>query len=151
MTRSNRELDQLRSERTELENHYIDELVNGNVSRRDFLRRGSAIGMSAPLLGAILAACGASSPATSTSSGSKTTAAAPTKGGTLRIASSAPAAAVNPLTVSAPRGRPPPDCLGRRRPVHPQPEGRVPDLRLDPRPRAPADAGAQLVAEQGRE
>ena len=100
MTRSNRELDQLRSERTELENHYIDELVNGNVSRRDFLRRGSAIGMSAPLLGAILAACGASSPATSTSSGSKTTAAAPTKGGTLRIASSAPAAAVNPLTVS---------------------------------------------------
>jgi peptide/nickel transport system substrate-binding protein len=100
MTRSNSELDRLRSGRTELENHYIDELVNGNVSRRDFLRRGSMIGMSAPLLGAILAACGASSPATS-SSASKTTAAAPaTKGGTLRIASTTPAAAVNPLTVS---------------------------------------------------
>ncbi|HTU88427.1 MAG TPA: ABC transporter substrate-binding protein [Solirubrobacteraceae bacterium] len=98
MTRSNSELDRLRSGRTELENHYIDELVNGNVSRRDFLRRGSMIGMSAPLLGAILAACGASSPATSSS---KTTAAAPaTKGGTLRIAATAPAAAVNPLTVS---------------------------------------------------
>jgi peptide/nickel transport system substrate-binding protein len=100
MTRSNSELDRLRSGRTELENHYIDELVNGNVSRRDFLRKGSTIGMSVPLLGAILAACGASSPATS-SSASKTTAAAPaTKGGTLRIAATAPAAAVNPLTVS---------------------------------------------------
>jgi peptide/nickel transport system substrate-binding protein len=100
MTRSNSELDRLRSGRTELENHYIDELVNGNVSRRDFLRKGSTIGMSVPLLGAILAACGASSPATS-SSASKTTSAAPaTKGGTLRIASTTPAAAVNPLTVS---------------------------------------------------
>ena len=67
MTRSNDELDRLRSGRSELENHYIDELVTGNVSRREFLRRGSTIGMSAPLLGAILAACGASSPATSSS------------------------------------------------------------------------------------
>ena len=101
MTRSNRELDELRSGRTELENHYIDELVNGNVSRRDFLRRGSMIGMSAPLLGAILAACGSSSPATSTSKGtSSTPAPAVTKGGSLKIGAVAPAAAVNPLTVS---------------------------------------------------
>ena len=52
------ELDRFRSGRTELENHYIDELASGNISRRDFLRNGSMIGMSAPLLGAILAACG---------------------------------------------------------------------------------------------
>ena len=31
MTRSNSELDRLRSGRTELENHYIDELVSGNA------------------------------------------------------------------------------------------------------------------------
>src|SRR3984885_16603 len=100
MTSSNSELDRLRSGRSELENHYIDELVNGNVSRRDFLRRGSTIGMSVPLLGAIPPPAGASSPASSSSS-SKTTAAAPAaKGGTLRIAQVAPAAAVNPLTVS---------------------------------------------------
>ncbi len=99
MTRSNSELDRLRSGRSELENHYIDELANGNVSRREFLRKGSTIGMSVPLLGAILAACGASSPASSSSSKS-TTAAPATKGGTLRIALVAPAAAVNPLTVS---------------------------------------------------
>jgi peptide/nickel transport system substrate-binding protein len=102
MTRSNSELDRLRSGRTELENHYIDELVAGHVSRREFLRRGSTIGMSAPLLGAILAACGASSPASSSSSktGSTTTAAPAAKGGTLKIGAVGPTAAVNPLTVS---------------------------------------------------
>jgi peptide/nickel transport system substrate-binding protein len=98
MSRGNSELDRLRTGRTELENHYIDELVSGSLSRRDFLRRGSMIGMSAPLLGAILAACGSSS---TTASGTASTPAAPaTKGGTLRIAGVTPAAAVNPLTVS---------------------------------------------------
>jgi peptide/nickel transport system substrate-binding protein len=95
MSRSNGELDRLRSGRTELANHYIDELVSGNLSRRDFLRRGSVIGMSVPLMGAILAACGSSSSSSSTG-----TSAPATKGGTLRVASVTPAAAVNPLTVS---------------------------------------------------
>ncbi len=101
MRRSNSELDRLRQGRSELENHYIDELVNGNLSRRDFLRRGSTIGMSVPLLGAILAACGGGSSSSASSSGSSTgTSAPPTKGGTLRVASVLPAAAINPLTVS---------------------------------------------------
>jgi peptide/nickel transport system substrate-binding protein len=100
MTRGNSELDRLRQGRTELENHYIDELVAGNVSRREFLRRGSTIGMSVPLLGAILAACGASSPASSSSASSSTPAAPATKGGTLKIAAVGPAAAVNPITIS---------------------------------------------------
>jgi peptide/nickel transport system substrate-binding protein len=96
MKRRNTELDQLRTGRSELENHYIDELVSGHVSRREFLRRGSTIGMSATLMGAVLTACGSSSSSSSSSS------AAPSgkKGGTLRIAAVAPAAAVNPLTVS---------------------------------------------------
>ena len=101
MRRSSSELDQLRHGRSELENHYIDELVNGNLSRRDFLRRGSTIGMSVPLLGAILAACGGTkSASTASGGGSGTTAGTPTKGGTLRVASVTPAAAVNPLTIS---------------------------------------------------
>jgi len=94
MSRNDSELDRLRSGRTELENHYIDELVSGNLSRRDFLRRGSTIGMSVPLLGAILAACGGSSKSASTSGGSSTSAGTPVKGGTLRVASVTPAAAV---------------------------------------------------------
>jgi peptide/nickel transport system substrate-binding protein len=101
MSRGDNELDRLRSGRTELENHYIDELVSGRLNRRDFLRRGSVIGMSAPLLGAILAACGSSSKSTSSSGAASTTSSAPaTKGGTLRIASVTPAAAINPLTIS---------------------------------------------------
>ena len=101
MSRRDSELDRLRSGRTELENHYIDELASGNLSRRDFIRRGTVIGMSAPLLGAIVAACGGSSSSGTSSSGASSTSSAPaTKGGTLRIASVTPAAAVNPLTVS---------------------------------------------------
>jgi peptide/nickel transport system substrate-binding protein len=95
------ELDRLRIGRSELENHYIDELVAGRVSRRDFLRRGSAIGMSVPLLGTILAACGGTSSSSSSSAASSSSASGtPKSGGTLRVASVTPAAAVNPLTVS---------------------------------------------------
>jgi peptide/nickel transport system substrate-binding protein len=98
MTRRTDELDRLRQGRSELENHYIDELVAGRLNRRDFLRRGSAVGMSVPLLGAILSACGSSSSSSSAPAG-------PAKrGGTLRVAISTPTAAVNPLTVADPGG-----------------------------------------------
>ena len=102
MTRNDSELDRLREGRTELENHYIDELVGGSLSRRDFLRRGSTIGMSVPLLGAILAACGGANNTSSATSSARAAPAAgtPKKGGTLRVATQAPSAAVNPLTVS---------------------------------------------------
>src|SRR6185437_6434087 len=98
MTPRNTDLDRLRAGRNELENHYIDELVAGRLNRRDFLRRGSAIGMSATLLGTVLAACG--SGGTSSSSSGTGTGGAAVTGGTLRIASVTPAAAVNPLTVA---------------------------------------------------
>src|SRR5262249_32657961 len=55
------------------------------------------------LMGAILAACGgANKVGTSTAKGTGTggSAGTPVKGGTLKLASQAPAAAVNPLTVS---------------------------------------------------
>ena len=51
-------LDQVRSRSSELENETIDEFVAGRLSRRDFLRRGSVIGLSATSMGAVLAACG---------------------------------------------------------------------------------------------
>jgi peptide/nickel transport system substrate-binding protein len=94
MTRTDNELNRLRQGRSELENHYIDELVAGRLDRRDFLRRGTAVGMSVPLLGAILAACGSSSPSSTAPPANAK------RGGTLRVAISTPAAAVNPLTVA---------------------------------------------------
>jgi peptide/nickel transport system substrate-binding protein len=98
------ELDQLRRGRTELENHYIDELAAGHLSRREFLRRGSTIGMSAALLSAVLTACGSSSSPSKTESSTPTTSGTPKKGGVLRVAISTPTGAINPLTISDPGG-----------------------------------------------
>lgn len=87
-------LDKLRSQRSELENDYIDELVAGRLNRRDFLRRGAVIGMSSSLMFSVLAACGgANSQKTSTSGSSGS----PKRGGTMRVALLAPGAAINPL------------------------------------------------------
>ena len=92
-------LDEIRGSRSELENHYIDELVAGRISRRDFVRKGAVIGMSSSLLAAVLSACGG---ANNSSTASSTTAATgtPKQGGTLHLAQQAPTAAINPLTIS---------------------------------------------------
>ncbi len=101
-----RKLDQIRVERSEVENHYIDELVAGRLDRRTFLRRGAVLGMSASVMGAVLAACGganstggSSSKSAGSASSSSTSTAAATKGGTLKLASQAPATAINPLII----------------------------------------------------
>src|SRR5450755_1074763 len=103
MSSNSRKLDEIRAGRSELENHYVDELLAGRLDRRQFLRRGAVIGMSTTAMGAILAACGganSSSSASSSSSGAAPAGGTPKKGGTLRVATQAPSAAVNPLTVS---------------------------------------------------
>ncbi|MEO8967296.1 MAG: ABC transporter substrate-binding protein [Solirubrobacteraceae bacterium] len=98
MARDARRLDAIRDRRDELENHYIDELVAGRISRRDFVRKGAVIGMSTTVMGAVLSACGNANNASSSSSAAGGGTA--TKGGTLRLATQAPAAAINPLTIS---------------------------------------------------
>lgn len=97
MDRNARKLDEIRAHRTEVEHHYIDELLAGRLSRRDFVRRGSIIGLSMSTLGAILAGCGGGG-ASSSSSGSASTQAK--RGGVLRVANQVPAAAINPLTIT---------------------------------------------------
>jgi peptide/nickel transport system substrate-binding protein len=89
-------LDALRAGRSELENHYLDELAAGGINRREFVRKGALLGMSSTLLGAALAACGGakSAPSSASSSG------APRKGGTLRLACQVPTAEINPLTIA---------------------------------------------------
>ncbi len=101
MATNDRELDALRGKSSELENHYIDELAAGRLSRRQFMRKGAVIGMSTTMMGAILAACGgANKVGTSSASSSGSASGTPTKGGTLKLATQAPSAAVNPLTVA---------------------------------------------------
>src|SRR5579862_7626524 len=72
----NPRLSRLRRGQGEVANHIIDEFAAGRLSRRDFIRRGTVVGLSVPLLGSILAACGSSAksgPATGSSSGSTAT------------------------------------------------------------------------------
>jgi len=92
MTINYKLLDILRRGRTAHENHLIDGLVRGAVSRREFLRYGSVLGLSAPLLGGVTSALGFGL--------SPDMARAGTPGGTLRYGQIVPAAAINPVTIA---------------------------------------------------
>src|SRR5208282_725051 len=94
-------LGRLRQGQGEIANHIIDEFAAGRLSRRDFIRRGTVVGISVPLLGSILAACGSSSsssaaPGTSSSS----SAAAGAAGAVIKAGIVTPTAAINPVTVA---------------------------------------------------
>jgi peptide/nickel transport system substrate-binding protein len=87
-------LDELRAGQGDIANHVIDEFAAGRLSRRDFLRRGSVVGISIPVLGAVVAACGGSSPSTSPG---------PSGGGTnatIKAGIVTPAASIDPVTVA---------------------------------------------------
>ena len=96
-------LDELRAGQGDIANHVIDEFAAGRLSRRDFLRRGSVVGISIPVLGAVLTAC-SSSP--SSPSGGSTGA----TGATIKAGIVTPAAAINPVTVADQGGL---DMLGQ--------------------------------------
>ncbi len=85
-------LSQLREGQTEIGNHVIDEFLAGRLTRRELLRRGALVGISAPVLGGILAACGSS---TSTSPSKSTSAA----NATINVGTITPATNINPLLV----------------------------------------------------
>ncbi|HEX3963735.1 MAG TPA: ABC transporter substrate-binding protein [Trebonia sp.] len=83
----------------EIANHVIDEFAAGRISRREFIRRGTVIGISIPVLDAILTACG-SSPSSPSPSSSSGTGAAGKPGATINAGIVVPTAAINPLTVA---------------------------------------------------
>jgi peptide/nickel transport system substrate-binding protein len=90
-------LDGLRRGRGPVQEHVIDEFAAGRLSRRDFMRKGSAIGLSIPLMSAIVAACGSSGSTTPSSSG---TSAAGKAGGTIKAGIITPVGAINPITIN---------------------------------------------------
>ena len=101
MTRKidHRRLGRLRQDQGEIANHIIDEFAAGRLSRRDFIRRATVVGITAPALGSILAACGSSSSSgSSTSSSSATAGGAP--GATIKAGIVTPTASINPVTVA---------------------------------------------------
>ena len=62
------QVDYIRRRSTPVQNHVIDEVQDGKITRREFLRRGSLLGLSFPVMGMVLAAC-AEETATSTTAG----------------------------------------------------------------------------------
>jgi peptide/nickel transport system substrate-binding protein len=100
MTRNidHKRLGQLRQDQGEIANHIIDEFAAGRLSRRDFIRRGTVVGISVPLLGSILAACGSSGTSTSSAGGSTT--AAGKAGAVIKAGIVTPTGAINPVTVA---------------------------------------------------
>jgi len=90
-----RRLGRIRADQGDIANHVIDEFAAGRLSRRDFIRRGSVVGISLPVLGAVLSACG-SSPTTSSPPSSS----AGKAGATIKVGITVPTAAINPVTVA---------------------------------------------------
>lgn len=72
-----------------VENSAIDLLLAGKVDRRDFLRHGSVLGLSLPLMGALLAETGLSI---------RSARAAGKPGGTVRAGIAMPGGAIDPVT-----------------------------------------------------
>ena len=79
-----------------IENNLIDELVNGEVDRAEFLRRGTMFGLSAGIIGSALAFVGEAGAAPT--SGQQL--AAVRAGGTLRAGITAPASSVEPYLLN---------------------------------------------------
>jgi peptide/nickel transport system substrate-binding protein len=100
----NRRVDTIRQQSSELENDLIDEYSAGRLSRRDFVRRGSVIGMSLPVIGFLASACGGekrtsndTNTAVETAGGKEV---AVKSGGTLKTGIVAPAAELDPIKIA---------------------------------------------------
>ena len=86
-------LDTVRGGLGAVENDLVDELLAGRVDRRAFLRHGSVLGMSLPLLGGLAGALGLVAPRPAWAQAAK-------PGATLRVALAMPAGAIDPVTVA---------------------------------------------------
>ena len=104
MDETQRRVDEIRRERSELENHIIDQYVEGKITRKELLRRGSVVGMSIPLLSFIATACGGDDETAGTGTTGGTTAGNVQPGGSVRVAIIQPTTAPNPLLVQVEGG-----------------------------------------------
>src|SRR5215211_561221 len=95
-----RRVDAVRTQRSEIENHVIDEYRAGYIGRREFMRRGAVVGMSLPLLSFLATACGSGEKTESGSGGTPATQADVTPGGTIKAGLQTPGSDLNPVVVN---------------------------------------------------
>ncbi len=98
MDETQRRVDAVRARSGEIDNHLIDTYATGRISRREFVRRGTVLGMSLSSLSFLAAACGGDDEA-GTGTGATDTQGSAQAGGVLRSASLPPATELNPLLV----------------------------------------------------
>ena len=86
-------LDKVRRSTTPLQLDVVEAFAQGRLSRREFIQRGTLVGLSLGSISAVIAACGGSTPSASAgvsgapaSAGASTSAAPPAAGGTIRVA-----------------------------------------------------------------
>ncbi|WP_027527306.1 ABC transporter substrate-binding protein [Bradyrhizobium sp. Ec3.3] len=96
MPRNSDLLSSLRSRLTPLENHLIDGYVDGRVNRREFLRHGSVLGLSLPLLGRLSLAAGLGAVPTMARAGVQ-------PGATIRVGCATPVS-MDPVRLGSPGG-----------------------------------------------
>ncbi len=89
-------LDPVRRSATPLELDLVEHFVQGKISRRQFVKRASVIGLSLSSVTAVIAACGPGTPSATTAPGSQAPGASPSAagsaalGGTIRVATQRP-------------------------------------------------------------
>ena len=83
--RSQRQVDAVRARRSELENHIIDEYRSGYIGRREFIRRGTVVGMSLPLVSFLVTACGSGEKTSDSGAGAEANKAKVAPGGTIKF------------------------------------------------------------------
>ncbi|MET1010056.1 MAG: ABC transporter substrate-binding protein [Gaiellaceae bacterium] len=92
-------VDEFRRGSSEVENNLIDALSAGRISRKEFIRRGTVLGLSLSALSFIASACGGGDDDESATGGTGTTEGQANAGGTLRTGIITPAIELNPLVV----------------------------------------------------
>jgi peptide/nickel transport system substrate-binding protein len=105
-----RAFDRARRQAGPLELDLVESYAKGSVSRREFVRRGTLIGLSLPFMSAIISACGSSGGSSSdttaggggsaaTSGGTSAGSGTGTPGGTIKVASQKPAGPLDPVAM----------------------------------------------------
>jgi peptide/nickel transport system substrate-binding protein len=92
MSKRDQLISQIRRNLSEVENDLMDNALAGRIDRRGFLAHGTRLGLSLPLLGTLAGAMGMG--------GIRPARAANAPGGTLRVAMTMPAGAIDPVTIA---------------------------------------------------
>src|SRR4051812_43268355 len=95
-------VDAIRFRSSEVENHLVDTYKAGRINRREFVRRGTVLGMSMGTIGFLASACGSGDKGggSSTTDASTEATGKVKPGGTFKAGINIPASAIDPITVA---------------------------------------------------